>query len=191
MVAPAVERYCADHPEVELSIHFADFLDPLGGLGDRAADVAVLYGEFEHAGIELHPLFQEPRGIALAADHPLAANGVLTMKDLLGQPLVDVPTRDRTWRDFWAGADHRGGASPRIGATVQTLDGMIEAVAAGLGVAITIPPVIEALGPSAGVVFRPVPDLTPLEFWVAHRSQDERPQVLAFVGAASAALRPS
>jgi DNA-binding transcriptional LysR family regulator len=125
LVAPALERFCAEHPEVELSIHFASFLDPLGGLRDRAADVAVLYGEFDHDGIELQPLFSEPRGVALAADHPLAARAQVTLEDFIGEPLVDVPTRDQVWRHFWTGAEYRSGTPPRVGATVQTLDGMI------------------------------------------------------------------
>jgi DNA-binding transcriptional LysR family regulator len=189
LVAPALERFSAAQPEVELSIHFANFLDPLGGLRERASDVAVLYGEFEHDEIELQPLFSEPRGVALAADHPLAAGSEVGLEDFIREPLVDVPTRDRVWRDFWTAARHRSGTPPRVGATVQTLDGMIEAVGAGLGVAITVAPAVEALGPSAGVVFRPVPGLTPLEFSAARREGDDRPQVLGFVAAAVAALR--
>ncbi len=188
LVAPAVERFSASHPEVELTIHFANFLDPLGGLRGGGADVAVLYGEFEHEGIELRPLFSEPRGVALPADHPLAAGPEVAIEDFIAGPLVDVPTKDRIWRDFWTGAAHRDGRPPRIGASVQTLDGMIEAVGAGLGVATTVAPAIEALGPSAGVVFRPVPGLEPLEFWVARRAEDDRPQVLAFLEAAVGAL---
>lgn len=191
LVAPALERFSARHPEVEISIHFANFLDPLGGLRERAADVAVLYGEFEHEGIDLQPLFSEPRGVALAADHPLAAGAEVALEEFVDEPLVDVPTRDQVWRDFWWGSSHRNGTSPRVGATVNTLDGMIEAVGARLGVATTVAPAVEALGPSAGVVFRPVPGLAPLEFWVGHRADDDRPQVLAFADAAVAALRGS
>jgi DNA-binding transcriptional LysR family regulator len=168
LVAPALQRFSAAHPNVELTIHFASFVDPLGGLRQGAADVAILYGEFEHNGIELRPLFSEPRGVALAADHPLAAKPTVAIEDLLREPLVDVPTLDRRWRDFWTAASHRGGEPPRVGAAVQTLDGLVEAVGAGLGVATSIAPAIEALGSTAGVVFRPVPGLAPLDFWVAH-----------------------
>lgn len=189
LVAPALERFSATHPEVTLTIHFGSFLDPLGGLRDGAADVAILYGEFEHDGIELRPLFSEPRGVALAADHPLAMRSVVAIEDFLREPLVEVPVRDQLWRDFWIAASHRGGKPPRVGATVATLDALIEAVGAGLGVATTAAPVVEALGPAAGVVFRPVPGLEPLEFWLAHRTQDDRRQVLAFVESAVAELR--
>jgi DNA-binding transcriptional LysR family regulator len=189
MVGPAFQRFGDARPDVEVMIHFAGFLDPLGGLRDGPADVAILYGEFEHRGIELRWLFSEPRGVALAADHPLAASPHVTLEDLLREPLVEVPVHDRLWSDFWTAAAHRNGIPPRIGASVTTLDGLMEAIGAGLGVATTVAPAIELLGASAGVVYRPLPELSPLDFWVARRERDERAHVLGFLDAAVAALR--
>ena len=71
--------------------------------------------------------------------------------------------------------------------TVKSLDGLIEAVAAGLGVAVTLSPAVEALG-SGRVVFRSVRGLEPLEFWVACRQGDQRAAVRDFLRAAIAAL---
>jgi DNA-binding transcriptional LysR family regulator len=189
MVAPAVRNFADAHPEVDLRIYFASFLDPLGGLRDRRADVAILYGEFEHDGIELRPLFSEPRGVGLPANHPLAEKSHVTLADFLAEPLVEVPVRDPIWRDFWTAAKHRSGKPPRIATTVETLDGLIEAIGAGLGVASTVALAVDALGPVAGVVFRPVHGLEPLDFWVARRTDDDRPQVLDFVETADAGLR--
>ena len=189
LVAPAFDRFFAAHPHTEVTIHFGGFLDPLGGLRDGPADVAILYGEFEHEGIELRLLFSEPRGIALAADHPLAARTEITIDDFVAEPLVAVPVRDRIWSDFWTGARYRNGTPPRVGASVTTLDGLMEAIGAGFGVATTVAPAIDMLGSAAGVVFRPLSDLSPLDFWVARRKQDDRPHVLGFLEAATAALR--
>lgn len=189
-VTPALEQFSAAYPEVELRIHFASFLDPLAGLREGlAADVAILYGDFEHDGIELRFLFSEPRGVALAADHPLAARSAVAIEDFIREPLIEVPTRDPRWRDFWTAAEYRDGQPAQIAATVQTLDGLIEAVSAGLGVAITVQIAVEALGSAAGVVFRPIPEIQPLEVWVARREYDERGDVLAFLDTATAALR--
>lgn len=189
LVAPAFDRFQADQPDVELTIHFAGFLDPLGGLRDGRADVAFLYGEFEHDGIELRSLFTEPRGVALAADHPLAARAEITIDEFVAEPLVEVPVRDRIWSDFWTAARHRNVMPPRIGASVSTLDGLMEAVGAGLGVAITVAPAVDALGAAAGVVFRPAPGLAPLTLWVARREHDDRRHVVALIEAATSVLR--
>ncbi len=189
LVGPAFDTFYEAHPEAEVMIHFAGFLDPLGGLRDGPADVAILYGDFEHDGIERRLLFSEPRGLALAADHPLAARSEITIEDLIAEPLVEVPVRDRIWSDFWTAAGQRNGVPPRIGASVTTLDGLMEAIGAGLGVATTVAPAIDMLGTAAGVIFRPAPELSPLDFWVARREQDDRPQVVGFLEAATAALR--
>jgi DNA-binding transcriptional LysR family regulator len=191
LVTPAFDTFYETHPETEVTIHFAGFLDPLGGLRGGPADVAILYGEFEHDGIELRLVFSEPRGIALAADHPLATRSEITIEDLVAEPLVEVPVRDRIWSDFWTAAPYRNGVPPRIGASVTTLDSLMEAIGAGLGVATTVAPAIDMLGSTAGVVFRPVPALSPLDFWVARREQDDRPQVIGFLEATTAALRSS
>jgi DNA-binding transcriptional LysR family regulator len=189
LVAPAVERFTDSHPQVELRIHFSSFLDPLAGLREGAADVAFLYGEFEHDGIERQYLFSEPRGVALAADHPLAAKSTVAIEDFVEEPLIEVPTRDPIWRDYWMAAEHRDRQPPKIAATVHTLDGLIEAVAVGLGAALPVAPVMDALGSAAGVIFRPIAGLAPLDVWVARRQDDERPDVAAFRDAAIAALR--
>jgi len=140
IVAPAIERYAAEEPQVELRIHFASFLDPLAGLREGASDVAFLYGKFEHEGIELHHLFSEPRGVALARDHPLAASAEVTIEEFVREPLIEVPTRDARWNDYWIAAEHRGREPAQVAASVHTLDGLIEAIAVGLGAALTVAP---------------------------------------------------
>jgi len=184
IAAPAIARFAARHPEVELTIHFGGLLDPWGGLRDRSADVAIVYGAFDSEGLELRHLFSEPRGVALPKDHPLARRKTVTLPELIEEPIVDVPSADAISRDFWIAAEHRGGKPPRIGATVQTLDGLMEAIGAGLGVATTVATAVEAMGGAAGVVFRPVIGLEPLEFWVARRAGDQRQPVLDFIDAA-------
>ncbi|MCL4286163.1 MAG: LysR family transcriptional regulator [Thermoleophilia bacterium] len=184
IAAPAIELFTTRHPEVEITIHFGELLDPQGGLRGSAADVAIVYGALEHEGLDLHPLFSEPRGVALAAGHPLAEKESVTIAELIEEPIIDVPSADPASRDFWIAAKHRAGKPPRVGATVQTVDGIVEAIGAGLGVATAVPAVVEAMGAAAGVVYRPVVDLEPVQFWVARRAGDDRRPVLDFIAAA-------
>jgi len=184
IATPALELFATRHPEVEVTIYFGGPIEPSGGLREGAADVAFVYGAFESEGLELRHLFSEPRGVALAADHPLARKQALTLAEFVAEPIIDVPKMDAVNRDFWFATRHRGGTPPRIGATVQTLDGLIEAVGAGLGVAATVAVVVDAMGAAAGVVFRPVVGLEPLDFWVARRIGDDRQAILDFMDAA-------
>jgi DNA-binding transcriptional LysR family regulator len=196
MIGSTMRAFQDLHPEVEVAIHFGSFLDPSGGLRDDSADVAIVYGEFDQTGLELQFLFSLPRGCAIAADHPLAAREELTIDEFIAEPIVDVPMDDPICWAFWRADRHRHGIPARVGATVRALDGLIEAVGAGLGVTGTVELAVDALGSSAGVVFRPIPDLGPLDFYAARRTGDQRPQVLAFIDVAastqtSAAAEPA
>jgi len=184
IAAPTLARFTARHPDVEVMIHFGGLLDPWGGLRDGSADVAIVYGTFDSEGLELRHLFSEPRGVALPQGHPLTHQETVTLAELVEEPIVDVPSADTSSRDFWIAAKHRGGRPPRIGATVQTFDGLIEAIGAGLGVATTVATAVTMMGATARVAFRPVAGLEPLDFWVARRAADERRPVLDFVAAA-------
>lgn len=57
-----------------------------------------------------------------------------------------MPARGQVWNDYWIAAEHRGREPAQIAASVQTLDGLIEAIAVGLGVALSVAPAIDALG---------------------------------------------
>jgi DNA-binding transcriptional LysR family regulator len=185
----ALDAFAERRPDVELVLRFGDLLDPSAGLRGGDADVVIVAGPFEAEGVELRPLFSEPRGLALAADHPLATNETVTLADYLEQPIVDVPTRDRTWRDYWYATSHRRGTAPRVGATAHSMEGMLEAIRAGLGVATTIESVVSGLGPAAGIVFRPVAGFEPVEFYVGWHAGDARAEVADFVDAAVSATR--
>ncbi len=89
----ALDRFSESHPEVELMINFGDQLDPTGGLRDGQADVAFVYGPFDHCGLDLTPVYSEPLGIALAESHHLASAASVTVEDVIAEPTFDFPTR--------------------------------------------------------------------------------------------------
>lgn len=75
----ALDRFSERHPEADLMINFGDQLDPTGGLHEGQADVAFVYGPFDHRGLELTALYGEPLGIALAKGHHLATAATITV----------------------------------------------------------------------------------------------------------------
>jgi DNA-binding transcriptional LysR family regulator len=190
LAGPALEQFAERRPDVDLGITFGDLLDPSAGLRSGEADVAIVAGPFESAGLEARPLFSEERGLALSAEHPLARKPAVTLAEYLDEPIVDVPTRDETWRDYWYANSHRLGKAPLVGATAHSMEGMLEAVRAGLGVALTIEAVVDALGPSSAIAFRPIAGLEPVEFRVCWHSDDDRAEVSDFVEAVWPPARP-
>lgn len=186
----ALDLFRERHPEVEMRFSFGGFLDTSAGLRDGKVDVAIIAGPFESSGLDLRTMFSSPRGAVLAADHPLASQPDVSFEDLLAQPIVDIPTTDPIFRDFWFASAHRGGIPPRFAATAQSMDGMIEAIRAGLAVEFTLQEVVRQLGSASGLVYRRVPELESAEFRVGRRVGDARPEVLAFLEAAVDAYTP-
>jgi DNA-binding transcriptional LysR family regulator len=183
----ALDRFSESHPEVELMINFGDQLDPTGGLHDGQADVAFVYGPFDHRGLDLTPLYSEPLGVALTESHPLAGAASLTIEDVIAEPTFDFPTADRAWRDYWSGADFRRGHPPaKYVAQFRTLEGLIASIRAGLGVYFATQGLVASAGP--GVVWRRLDELPPLQHSLARRADDDRPIVQSFVDSATATL---
>jgi DNA-binding transcriptional LysR family regulator len=168
-------------------IRFGDLLDPSAGLRGGDADVAIVAGPFESAGLALRPLFAEPRGLAVSVHHPLAHKPAVTPAEFLDQPIVRVPSHDQTWQDYWYATSHRRGRPPVVGATAHSVEGMIEAIRAGLAVAVTIEPVVRG---EAGITFLPIAGFEPAEFCVAWHARDQRAEVNDFVEAALSACAP-
>jgi DNA-binding transcriptional LysR family regulator len=187
-MSSALDRFTEAHPDVELMINFGDQLDPTGGLHEGQADVAFVYGPFDHRGLELSPLYAEPLGVAMAVGHRLATASTITLDDVLAEPTFDFPTADRAWRDYWSGATLRsGGPPPKYVAQYRTLEGLIMSIRAGLGVHFATEGLVAAAGP--GVVWRRLDGVPPLEHWIARRAGDERPVVTAFIETAREVLR--
>jgi DNA-binding transcriptional LysR family regulator len=189
-VSNVLDRFVETFPDVELRIHFGDLLDPTGGLRDRAVDVAFVYGPFDTTDLDVTPLFVEAVGIAMAATHPLASKQDVTVADLVAHSTFDFPTTDSAWRDYWNVGRYRGPADrPRYVAQYRTLEGLIAALRAGLGVHLATAGLVESAG--TGLVWRRLDDVEPLEHGIARRASDHRPQVQALIATAVATFQPS
>ncbi len=183
---PVLELFAERRPDVDLRVHFGDVLDLAGGLQAGHADVAVVVGEMDTTGLVLEPLWSDPRGVAVAADHELASKSEVTIEELLELPSFDFPAPDPIGRDYWGVVKERRGRPARIVAQFRSLDGLLEAIRAGLGGHVIRERIVDSLGPSSGVVFRPVPELEPAVVSLARKENDRREVVAEFVEAARA-----
>jgi DNA-binding transcriptional LysR family regulator len=185
---PALDLFAERRPEVEVRVLFGDVLDPTGGLRDGHADAALVVGAFDRTGLEMVPLWTDPRGLAMSASHELAAKAEISIDEMIGQPTFDFPAPDRIFREYWMAINHRGGRPPRLVAQFRSMDGLLEAVRGGLGVNLIRERIVDSLGPDSGVVFRSVSGLEPADVLVAWRSGDERDLVNDLVAAAREAF---
>jgi DNA-binding transcriptional LysR family regulator len=172
------------HPLVHLDLRESDWEDLSGGLRDGKADAAFVWLPLESHGLSFEVVHEEPRVVALEAGHPLAAAPALRMEQLIDEPWPWVDT-DPVALAFWTCADYRDGAAARRGPTIRSMDGMLEAVRAGLCVA-TVPRSQAEVSAMPGIAFRPVADLTPATLALGWRTGEETPAVRALVDIARA-----
>jgi DNA-binding transcriptional LysR family regulator len=166
-------------PLVHLDLRQSDWEDTSGGLRDGKVDAAFVWLPFEHDGLSFAVVHEEPRLVALEAGHPLAAEQVLRMEQLVDEPWPWVDT-DPVALAFWTCADYRGGAAARRGPTIRSMEGMLEGVRAGLCVA-TVPRSQAQVSALPGIAFRPVADLTPATLALGWRTAEATPAVRALV----------
>lgn len=117
---------------LHLSPREGDFDPALAGL-----DAALLIGAPPWpAHWHVRPLAVERIGPVLSPRLPGAERlATLAPAALLGEPLLHTVSRPQAWPD-WASRSGAGGAAPRLGTGFEHLYYLLEAAAAGLGVAI-------------------------------------------------------
>lgn len=111
------------HPDVEIRIRETDLTDPTCGLRSGQVDVALTRGPFDESGLKTLVLRQDPVGVVLRADDPLAQADRLTTEDLAGRDWFQFPEgTDEIWRNYW------NGGKPRHGPTVRAVQECVQSV---------------------------------------------------------------
>ncbi|NMO89253.1 LysR family transcriptional regulator [Actinomycetospora sp. TBRC 11914] len=164
-----------------MQVRLISWSDASTGLADGTVDVAFVWLPLVAPDVEARVLLREPRWVALAADHPLAARAAVTLADLADEPFVALPRAAGALREFWLASAQRS-APATVAVEADTAEGAIEAVASGVGVALLAEGNARLLA-RPDVVCRPVPELPPCELAVARRRGDDRELVTAAVAA--------
>jgi DNA-binding transcriptional LysR family regulator len=180
----------------------------LGGWGEQAdqlrdgrADVALAHLPFDTAGVEYEVLVEEPRLVALAATHPLAARRRVALDELAGEPLArwTGPLDDEV-AQLWCAVEPEAGRGRRAGVpeppaldrpAAADVGPVLALVALGRVVAF-VPASVAERQARPDLAFRPVDGLTPIRLAVAWSQASRSVAVADFVRTAAtvAADRP-
>ncbi|AXB42278.1 LysR family transcriptional regulator [Amycolatopsis albispora] len=156
--------------------------DATAGLGRAEVDVAVAWLPVPDGGdLAWRVVATEDRWVALPAGHRLAGLAEVPFAELAAEPFIALPASAGALRRFWLAADERE-TPPTVAAEAETAEETFEAVASGLGVVLLSAGNAE-LYRREDVAVRPVTGLTPAEFAVVWRADDERPAIRVFVDA--------
>lgn len=174
-IARAVKR---ELPGLALEIH-ADLLTPaqVAGLTEGSLDLGVLRPPTSGDALTVRTIAREPLVLAVAADHRLASEPVVSMVDLRTEDFIVFAGASSVVNDAVLRSCREAGFTPTVAHHAPGTTVMLPLVAAGLGVAL-VPASVRA-APLAGVVFRDVPDGESLDLALAWRTGDDDPALLA------------
>jgi DNA-binding transcriptional LysR family regulator len=127
---PVVRAFEQAHPEVTVEIRRYD--DPLAGLADGRTHVSFLPGRPDDPRLDTLVLTEEPRVVALPADHRLVGRDEVLLGELTEDTVVINVVSGTTTLDLWP-PDRR----PTNVIRVRNVDEWMEVIAAGRGVGLT------------------------------------------------------
>ena len=148
VVRLAVESYSAYHwlpaflqqlricePDVGIEVVAAASRETVASLHERSVDLIIVSGEFNRAGVELLPLFDDQLRFIMPPDHRLAGKHIIEGADIVGEDFITytrVPEPDREYARLFRPSN----SYPNWSETVEVPEAIVEMVAAGLGTSV-------------------------------------------------------
>lgn len=183
-VTPAMIAFTALHPEVNVRLLRTTWEDQVGVLLDGRADVGIVRLPIDRQGLEVHPLFQEPRVVMVPIGHRLADRRSVTVKDLAAEHLLQDPNAVPEWRDV--ALELQSGERPEV-PVIHQVEEKLELVAAGAGICV-LPLSTANFYTRPDVIPLPVDDLGPNEVALAWVAARRSPLIRDFAEAAADTL---
>jgi DNA-binding transcriptional LysR family regulator len=156
VLPPAVAAFRRELPNVSLSLSEADPPGSLQELAGGTWDLALAYDypilqREQDAALAWDPLFLDHMAVCLAADHPAARRGSVSLDDLRGE--MWVAPYDSVCREAIEMACSRAGFTPTVVSETNDYMAMQGLVATGVGVAV-MPRLVASIALRDGVVLR-------------------------------------
>jgi DNA-binding transcriptional LysR family regulator len=167
-VTPAMAVFTARHPGVNVRLLRTSWDDQVDVLLDGRADVGVVRLPIDQHGLQVRPLFQEPRVVVLPVGHHLAKRQSVTVGDLASEHLLQDPDAVPEWRDV--ALELRDKRRPEV-PPIHQVEEKLELVASGAGICV-LPLSTATFYTRPDVIPLPVEDFGPNEValaWVASR----------------------
>jgi DNA-binding transcriptional LysR family regulator len=192
LTAPILTAFGSQHREVRLELVDLDLLNWAPAVIHGFVDVALTRGPVLHDEVLFAALFEEPRVVVVAHDHPLADRDVLEVEDL--EPLqrehwshpgsAPAPFHEfYALGDIWDVRDLRRDVAPP-----RDMGQIVEQVASGQVVG-SLPLSSARLLPKGAAAGLRVMDLPGVVAGVASRRGGQDPLVQAFVASAQTTVR--
>ncbi|MBW1640338.1 LysR family transcriptional regulator [Microbacterium resistens] len=128
---PAIQRFVADRPGLDIRIRHVRFDDPFGGLRAGTLDAVLAWLPVREPDLRVGPvLYTEPLVVAMATSHALASRDGVRLDELGDVELIDGP-RPEYWRDAVIGPTTPSGRPVRFGTRVDSFEEMLPILSSG------------------------------------------------------------
>ena len=183
-LTPVVRLLRERHPGLDVRMLRTGWHDQVDVLHDARADVGIVRLPIDPAGLEIRPLYTEPRLVMVASAHRLAGKEAVRVADLAADHLLQDPDAVPEWRDV--AVELRTGERRPV-PEIHSVEEKLELVAGGQGIAV-IPESTANFYTRPGVEAIPVVDLGPNQVAAAWPTGQTTGLVQEFVDAATALL---
>jgi DNA-binding transcriptional LysR family regulator len=183
-LSPVVRLLRERHPGLDVRMLRTGWDDQVEVLHDARADVGIVRLPIDPEGLEIRPLYTEPRLVVVASTHRLAGKSAVRVEDLAIDHLLQNPDAVPEWRDV--AVEVRAGARRPV-PEIHSVEEKLELVASGQGI-VVIPASTANFYTRPGVEAIAVDDLGPNHVAAAWPIGRTTALVREFVEAASELL---
>ncbi|MQS16138.1 LysR family transcriptional regulator [Streptomyces kaniharaensis] len=184
IITPAVRELRHQHPEAEVRTTQLTPDEPHPALLAHRVDAVIARLPFATDGLDVTPLYDEPRVVVLPLDHRLADRASVTLADIADEPLPKVRGADPLQSAFWRIDPRPDGRPAPDGPLIDTVADQFELIAGGQAVTISV--ATPTLRPDLTAI--PLDGVEPSHIVLATRAGDGNRLVAAFRICATRAL---
>lgn len=173
IVAEALQR----QPGLRLELRRLGFFDAERELEGGHIDLAFVLGPWSpSAGLVGTPVLRERRVLVMRDDHPLAKKPTVTINETNGLGFVVPSAATGIARSWWLVDPRPDGSRPRVTATADDVEGLIELCLARVGVNIATRSVATHYG-REGLAYLDIVDIEPAEVLLLRATDPSHPGV--------------
>ena len=183
-LTPVVRLLRERHSGLDVRMLRTGWHDQVEVLHDARADIGIVRLPIDPAGLEVRPLYTEPRLAVVASTHRLAGKQSIHVADLAADHLLQDPDAVPEWRDI--AVELRSGERRPV-PQIHSVEEKLELVAGGQGIAV-IPQSTANFYTRPDVEAIPIEDLGPNHVAAAWPTGRTTPLIREFVEAATTLL---